>query len=87
MIGLEAVDKVVVHVLIDNVTDSHSTIHNHAESEFSYLERHGMTELSGDRICCACHGFSCLIMAYRGQIRHTVLFDAGPEEYCRSLKL
>jgi 7,8-dihydropterin-6-yl-methyl-4-(beta-D-ribofuranosyl)aminobenzene 5'-phosphate synthase len=80
-IDLEPVDKVEVHVLIDNVTDSHSTIHNHAESEFSYLERHGMTELSGDRICCACHGFSCLITAHRGPVRHTVLFDAGPEEY------
>ena len=81
MIDLEAVDKVEVHVLIDNVTDSHSTIHNHAESEFSYLERHGMAELSGDGLCCACHGFSCLITAHRGALRHTVLFDAGPEEY------
>ena len=81
MIDLEPVDKVEVHVLIDNVTDSHSTIHNHAESEFSYLERLGMTELSGDRLCCACHGFSCLITAHRGALRHTVLFDSGPEEY------
>lgn len=53
MTDLEPVDKVEVHVLIDNVTDSHSTIHDHAESEFSFLERHGMTELSGNRICCA----------------------------------
>ena len=81
MTDLQPVDKVEVHVLIDNVTDSHSTIQNHAESEFSYLERHGMTELSGDRLCCACHGFSCLITAYRGALRHTVLFDSGPEEY------
>lgn len=81
MTDLEPVDRVEVHVLIDNVTDSHSTIHNHAEAEFSFLERHGMTELSGDRICCACHGFSCLITAYRGALRHTVLFDSGPEEY------
>jgi 7,8-dihydropterin-6-yl-methyl-4-(beta-D-ribofuranosyl)aminobenzene 5'-phosphate synthase len=80
MTSLNPVDKVEIHVLIDNVTDSHSTIHGHAESEFSYLERHGMQELSGDRICCACHGYSCLVTAHSGALRHTVLFDSGPEE-------
>jgi len=53
----------------------------HAESEFAYLEWHGMRELSGDSLCCACHGLSLLITATRGSRRHTVLFDSGPEEY------
>ena len=75
------VDKIEIQVLIDNATDSLSTIPAHAESEFAYLERHGMRELSGDSLCCACHGLSLLITATRRARRHTVLFDSGPEEY------
>jgi len=75
------VDKIEIQVLVDNATDSLSTIPAHAESEFACLERHGMRELSGDSLCCACHGLSLLITATRGARRHTVLFDAGPEEY------
>ena len=40
-----------------------------------------MRELSGDSLCCACHGLSFLITATREARRHTVLFDSGPEEY------
>ena len=75
------VDKIEIQVLVDNATDILSTIPAHAESEFAYLERHGMRELSGDSLCCACHGLSLLITATRGARRHTVLFDSGPEEY------
>ena len=75
------VDKIEIQVVVDNATDSLSTIPAHAESEFAYLERHGMRELSGDSLCCACHGLSLLITATRGARRHTVLFDSGPEEY------
>jgi 7,8-dihydropterin-6-yl-methyl-4-(beta-D-ribofuranosyl)aminobenzene 5'-phosphate synthase len=78
---LESIDRLDVHVIIDNLTDSHSSIPAHAESEFSYLMRHGLEELDGDRICCACHGFSCIITAVRSAHEHTLLFDSGPEEY------
>jgi 7,8-dihydropterin-6-yl-methyl-4-(beta-D-ribofuranosyl)aminobenzene 5'-phosphate synthase len=81
MTNVTPIEKVEIHVLVDNATDSLSTIPAHAESEFSYLERHGMNELSGDCLCCACHGLSLLITATRGTHRHTVLFDSGPEEY------
>ena len=81
MDGLALVDKVEVHVLVDNATDSLSSIPAHAESEFAYLERHGMRELSGDELCCACHGLSLVITATRGDSKHTLLFDSGPEEY------
>lgn len=81
MTRLTPIEKVEIHVLVDNATDSLSTTPKHAESEFAYLERHGMEELSGDCLCCACHGLSLLITATRGQHRHTVLFDAGPEAY------
>ncbi len=81
MSNLALIDKVEIQVLIDNATDSLSSIPAHAESEFAYLDRHGMRELSGDALCCACHGLSLLITATRGNRRHTVLFDSGPEEY------
>ena len=81
MAGIAPIDKVEIHVLVDNATDSLSTIPAHAETEFTFLERHGMQELSGDCLCCACHGLSVLITATRGAHRHTVLFDTGPEEY------
>ncbi|MGH9863956.1 MAG: MBL fold metallo-hydrolase [Candidatus Acidiferrales bacterium] len=81
MAALEPVDKVEIQVIIDNATDSLSSIPAHAESEFAYLARSGMRELSGDSLSCACHGLSYLITAHRGAIRHTVLFDSGPEEY------
>jgi 7,8-dihydropterin-6-yl-methyl-4-(beta-D-ribofuranosyl)aminobenzene 5'-phosphate synthase len=79
--SFKAVDKVEIQVLVDNATDSLSSIPAHAESEFAYLDRHGMRELSGDSLCCACHGLSLLITATRGNTCHTVLFDSGPEEY------
>jgi len=81
MTSITPIEKVEIHVLVDNATDSLSTIPKHAESEFAYLERNGMQELSGDCLCCACHGLSLLITATRGEHRHTVLFDSGPEEY------
>lgn len=81
MVGLQAVDKVEMHVIIDNATDSLSSIPARAESEFSYLARNGMRELAGDSLCCACHGLSYLITAHRGDSRRSVLFDSGPEEY------
>jgi 7,8-dihydropterin-6-yl-methyl-4-(beta-D-ribofuranosyl)aminobenzene 5'-phosphate synthase len=81
MVGLQAVDKVEIHVIIDNATDSLSSIPAHAESEFAYLARSGMRELAGDNLCCACHGLSYLITARRGDSSCTVLFDSGPEGY------
>lgn len=81
MSSLASVDEIEIQVLVDNATDSLSSIPTHAESEFSYLERHGMRELSGDSLCCACHGLSLLITATRGNSKHSVLFDSGPEEY------
>lgn len=74
------VDRVEVHLLADNVTDSLSTFPNYVENEWSYLWRNGMKRLSDRCICFAAHGLSGLITAYRGESRHTILFDTGPEE-------
>ena len=80
MTTASAVERVEVHILVDNVTDSLSTVPSHVENEWSYLWRNGMKRLSGRCICCAAHGLSCLVTAFRGEDRHTSLFDTGPEE-------
>ncbi|MGB6938272.1 MAG: MBL fold metallo-hydrolase, partial [Xanthobacteraceae bacterium] len=66
MNSLKPVDRLEVHILVDNATDSLSSVPRHVESEFSYLHRKGMRVLSGQCICCATHGLSCLITAHRG---------------------
>ncbi len=79
MTSVKPVDRLEIHILVDNATDSLSSVPKHVESEFSYLHRKGMRILSGKCICCATHGLSCLITAHRGGASHTVLFDTGPE--------
>lgn len=79
MAELKPVDRLEVHVLVDNATDSLSSVPSFVESEFSYLRRKGMTLLAGRCICCAHHGLACLVTAHRGDTSHTILFDAGPD--------
>jgi len=79
MTSFKAVDRLEIHILVDNATDSLSSVPAHVEPEFSYLQRNGMRIMSGKCICCASHGLSCLITAHRGDAKHTVLFDTGPE--------
>ena len=79
MTSIRPIDRLEVHILVDNATDSLSSVPKHVELEFSYLHRKGMRILSGKCICCANHGLSCLITAHRNGANHTVLFDTGPE--------
>jgi 7,8-dihydropterin-6-yl-methyl-4-(beta-D-ribofuranosyl)aminobenzene 5'-phosphate synthase len=79
MIDLKPVDRLEVHILVDNTTDSLSSNAANVETEFSYLQRKGARFISGQCICCASHGLSCLITAHRGDTQHTILFDTGPE--------
>ncbi len=51
MNSLKPVDRLEVHILVDNATDSLSSVPRHVESEFSYLHRKGMRVLSGQCIC------------------------------------
>lgn len=76
---LTPVDGLEIHVLVDNTTDSLSSVPAFAETEFSYLRRKGMRILSGKCICCASHGLSCFITARRNGEARTLLFDTGPE--------
>ncbi len=75
------VDCVEFLVLVDNSLDSLSSVPKHVSLEWPRLMRHGMKELSGEAQCCANHGLSLVVTARRGSISHTVMFDAGPENY------
>ena len=76
---LQAVDKLKIQVLVDNVTDSLSTVPSNVIHEMAYHRDHGMQELSGECLCCGAHGLSLLLTVSKGEMTHTVLFDAGPE--------
>jgi 7,8-dihydropterin-6-yl-methyl-4-(beta-D-ribofuranosyl)aminobenzene 5'-phosphate synthase len=78
---LRPVDRLEILVLVDNATDMLSSTPPHVESEAAGLMRRGIRLMASKCLCCAAHGLSCLVTAYRGDVAHTVLFDTGPEEY------
>src|SRR5688572_28263002 len=82
MVPLAAVDSAEFHVLVDNVTDSLSSVPSFVETEFAGLgrRRHGHWVLGGSCLCCAAHGLSCLITVRQGSETKTLLFDTGPED-------
>ena len=79
---LREVDSAEVHIIVDNVTDSLSSVPSFVETEFASLNRrrHGHWALSGSCLCCAAHGLSCLITVKSGNETKTLLFDTGPED-------
>lgn len=79
--GLSPVESLEILVLVDNVTDGLSSTPANIESEFVSTTRRGLRASSARCLCCAVHGLSCLITTTRGETRHTVLFDSGPEDY------
>jgi 7,8-dihydropterin-6-yl-methyl-4-(beta-D-ribofuranosyl)aminobenzene 5'-phosphate synthase len=84
---MRAVDRVEILVLVDNVTDSLSSVPGNVTLEWPLLMRAGMKELSGSRQCCANHGLSLMVTAYVGASAHTVLFDGGPVGYVLELNV
>jgi len=78
-VNLQSIDKLEIQVLVDNVTDSLSSVPENVTHEMAYLKSNGIKELSGECLCCGAHGLSLLITASQGDIKHTLLFDSGPE--------
>jgi 7,8-dihydropterin-6-yl-methyl-4-(beta-D-ribofuranosyl)aminobenzene 5'-phosphate synthase len=76
---IEPVDRCEVVVLVDNVTDILSTIPASITGEVANVFKAGAKELSGSCLCCAHWGLSLVIAAERGDAKHTLLFDTGPE--------
>lgn len=80
-VPLRPAERLMVQVLVDNVTDPLSTNPDNVLSELECLMRAGMTEWSGEAICCAHLGLSLVITAFSNGSSQTLLFDAGPEGY------
>lgn len=77
--SLVPLDSLEALILVDNVTDSLSSIAAGVANENEVLRHYGMKLLSGRAKCCAHHGLSMLLSARRGDSTRYLLFDAGPE--------
>ena len=77
--ALVEVDALEALVLVDNVSDSLSTVPPWVVNENPTLIRAGMRENSGEARCCAHHGLSLVLAARTGDRTRFVMFDAGPE--------
>src|SRR5260221_11838379 len=77
--NLDTIDTLQIQVLVDNVTDSLSTVPNNVTHEMAHLRKHGMKELAGECLCCGAHGLSLLLTATKNSVSQTILCDAGPE--------
>jgi 7,8-dihydropterin-6-yl-methyl-4-(beta-D-ribofuranosyl)aminobenzene 5'-phosphate synthase len=87
---LRPIDRLVVDVAIDNLSDSYSSKPPHISPEFNNIMAAGAPEISGLTLCCAQLGLALVLTAYVGDQCHTLLFDAGPEgalflRNCRNL--
>lgn len=87
--GIEPLDALEVLVVIDNETDTLSSvddgvpqipevIHLAARTPSSRQYAGHECKTVFDQLCCACHGLSVLITGRRGDQSHRMLFDVGP---------
>jgi 7,8-dihydropterin-6-yl-methyl-4-(beta-D-ribofuranosyl)aminobenzene 5'-phosphate synthase len=78
-ISLVPLDSLAVDVVTDDVSDNYVSKTLFAVSEFANVVRAGATALSGEALLCANLGFGCRLVSAVGGVRHTLLFDTGPE--------
>jgi 7,8-dihydropterin-6-yl-methyl-4-(beta-D-ribofuranosyl)aminobenzene 5'-phosphate synthase len=76
---LQPVDRLVVDIALDNLSDNYSSKPAHVSSEFNNVMAAGAQELSGHTLCCAQLGLALVLTASIGQRHVKLLFDAGPE--------
>lgn len=81
MSELIAVDGVDIQILVDNATDTLSSVPSFVETEAAGMARRGLRIMGGKCLCCAAHGLSCLVTVRRGAESRSLLFDSGPEEH------
>jgi 7,8-dihydropterin-6-yl-methyl-4-(beta-D-ribofuranosyl)aminobenzene 5'-phosphate synthase len=77
--SLRAIERLTVDVVTDDVSDNYVSKTLFAVSEFANIVRAGATALSGEALLCANLGFGCRLVSTAGGVRHTMLFDTGPE--------
>jgi len=76
---LRPVDRLVVDVALDNMSDNYSSKPHHVSPEFNNVMAAGAKEISGITLCCAQLGLALVLTAYVGDRYYKLLFDAGPE--------
>ena len=81
MIRLQPAERLDIQVLVDNVTDSLSSVPSFVTREWTALQRQGMRITAGGALCCANHGLSLVITAHGPTGPRTLLFDGGPVDY------
>lgn len=77
--SLTPIDTLTVDVLTDNVSDNYVSKTLFAVSEFANVVRAGATTLSGEALLCGNLGYGLRLVSQIGGVRHTLLFDTGPE--------
>src|SRR6516164_5629774 len=77
--ALVPIDSLSVDVITDDVSDNYVSKTLFAVSEFANIVRAGAKTLSGEALLCANLGFGCRLVSTAGGVRHTMLFDTGPE--------
>ncbi|MDA8362599.1 MAG: MBL fold metallo-hydrolase [Gammaproteobacteria bacterium] len=88
--GVAALDALEILVVVDNETDTLSSVDDGVPQIPEVVHRAARAPASRnfaghecktvfDQLCCACHGLSVLITGWRGDSRHSMLFDVGPD--------
>lgn len=87
--GVAQLDELEILVIVDNETDTLSSIDEGVPQIPEVVGVAARTQPSGrhemhdckvvfDRLCCACHGFSVLLRGRLDRREHAMLFDVGP---------
>ncbi len=87
--GITALDELEILVVVDNETDTLSSVDDgvpqipevvHLAARTPASRHHDGHECKTvfDHLCCGCHGFSALVTGRCGNRRHSLLFDVGP---------
>src|SRR5262249_43191054 len=76
---LQPVDSLVVDVITDDVSDTYVSKALFAVSEFSNVVLAGAKVISGEALLCANLGLGLRLVSQVDHVRHTLLFDTGPE--------
>lgn len=79
MSQIQMVDRLVVDVIIDNLSDSYSSKPPHVSPEFDNVIAAGAAEISGETLCCAQLGLGLVLTATANGRQYKLMFDAGPE--------
>jgi 7,8-dihydropterin-6-yl-methyl-4-(beta-D-ribofuranosyl)aminobenzene 5'-phosphate synthase len=88
--ALNPIDSLVVEVITDDVSDAYVSKTLFAVSEFSNVVLAGAKVISGETLLAANLGLGLKLVSQAGSVRHTLLFDTGPEgaifiRNCRNL--